>query len=262
MGNEIKEKVEVEVRRILCSEVEAHRKFIEGYSERLFRDAKWLFGAVAIFVAAGFTFLFGKSYYEFENKLLGNVKTQVDKYLVTEKIDESIAESLESKVVNLVEGIQTQKRIRESIQSILNASLGTELNKSVDQKIQEIKEISIKEQFIPKGTILPWYSQDKIPIGWAICDGSQGTPDLRNRFLMGAAVLSDVGKVSGSDSHRHGIHIDKSTGSPSATAHAPDKPNQEQFGNVNHTHRLVYDGMTEASNNIPPNVAVLFIMKL
>ena len=39
---------------------------------------------------------------------------------------------------------------------------------------------------LPKGTILGWYASAPPPPGWALCDGQQGTPDLRGRFLMGA----------------------------------------------------------------------------
>lgn len=38
---------------------------------------------------------------------------------------------------------------------------------------------------LPKGAIIMWYG-DKAPAGWAICDGSNGTPDLRGRFVVGA----------------------------------------------------------------------------
>lgn len=29
-----------------------------------------------------------------------------------------------------------------------------------------------------------------VPYGWAICDGTQGTPDLRNRFIIGSGIYS------------------------------------------------------------------------
>lgn len=39
---------------------------------------------------------------------------------------------------------------------------------------------------VPKGTILPWYgSSDSVPKGYALCNGQNGTPDLRGRFLVG-----------------------------------------------------------------------------
>ena len=39
---------------------------------------------------------------------------------------------------------------------------------------------------MPIGTILAYTGLlSKIPAGWHLCDGSAGTPDLRNQFLMG-----------------------------------------------------------------------------
>jgi hypothetical protein len=42
---------------------------------------------------------------------------------------------------------------------------------------------------IPSGTICIWYSSSSsIPSGWALCDGNNGTPDLRSRFIYGAGA--------------------------------------------------------------------------
>lgn len=39
----------------------------------------------------------------------------------------------------------------------------------------------------PKGGIIMWSgSISSIPKGWALCDGTNGTPDLRDRFIVGA----------------------------------------------------------------------------
>jgi hypothetical protein len=41
--------------------------------------------------------------------------------------------------------------------------------------------------FLPTGIICMWYgSVATIPTGWALCNGSNGTPDLRDRFVIGA----------------------------------------------------------------------------
>jgi microcystin-dependent protein len=37
---------------------------------------------------------------------------------------------------------------------------------------------------VPVGTIIAWNSTTP-PAGWAICDGQNGTPDLRGRFILG-----------------------------------------------------------------------------
>jgi len=37
---------------------------------------------------------------------------------------------------------------------------------------------------IPRGTIVMW-NGITAPSGWGLCDGTQGTPDLRGRFVLG-----------------------------------------------------------------------------
>ena len=60
--------------------------------------------------------------------------------------------------------------------------------------------VSQNESSIPKGTILPWYGKySDIPAGFALCDGSKGTPDLRNRFLVGAGSNYALGDMGGED---------------------------------------------------------------
>lgn len=52
---------------------------------------------------------------------------------------------------------------------------------------------------IPSGVILIWSgSSAAIPAGWLLCNGSSGTPDLRNRFIVGAGSTYSVGNKGGS----------------------------------------------------------------
>ena len=63
--------------------------------------------------------------------------------------------------------------------------------------------VSHTESSIPKGTILPWYGKSSdIPDGFALCDGTKGTPDLRNRFLVGAGSNYSLGDTGGEDQVR------------------------------------------------------------
>ncbi|HSQ18353.1 MAG TPA: hypothetical protein VLM83_11685 [Anaerolineales bacterium] len=39
---------------------------------------------------------------------------------------------------------------------------------------------------VPRGAIIMWYgSEGEIPDGWALCNGSKGTPNLKDRFIAG-----------------------------------------------------------------------------
>ena len=51
----------------------------------------------------------------------------------------------------------------------------------------------------PSGGIIMWSgSQASIPSGWVLCNGSNGTPDLRDRFVIGAGNNYSVGATGGS----------------------------------------------------------------
>jgi hypothetical protein len=51
----------------------------------------------------------------------------------------------------------------------------------------------------PAGVIVLWSgSIGSIPAGWVLCNGNNGTPDLRNRFVVGAGSTYAVGATGGS----------------------------------------------------------------
>lgn len=59
----------------------------------------------------------------------------------------------------------------------------------------------LNTRLVPSGVILMWSgSIATIPSGWLLCDGSNGTPNLRDRFVVGAGSTYAVGAVGGSDS--------------------------------------------------------------
>lgn len=64
---------------------------------------------------------------------------------------------------------------------------------------------SVKPYLVPSGTICLWHgSTSNIPAGWYLCNGANGTPDLRNRFVVGAGSAYSPGKTGGATSHSHG----------------------------------------------------------
>lgn len=52
----------------------------------------------------------------------------------------------------------------------------------------------------PIGTIVIWSgTADNIPTGWQLCDGTNGTPDLRDKFVLGAGTTHNVGETGGNE---------------------------------------------------------------
>lgn len=58
----------------------------------------------------------------------------------------------------------------------------------------------MKQYLVPKGTIVMW-SGSSAPEGWALCDGQQGRPDMRGRFVIGANSTYPQGTTGGSPTH-------------------------------------------------------------
>lgn len=145
----------------------------------------------------------------------------------------------------------------------------------------------------PSGGIILWSgSVASIPSGWLLCDGSSGTPDLRNRFVVGAGSTYAVGATGGADtvtlstsqipSHTHTFSATTSTnGAHTHTYQLPDlipngeRDNNQQFGDTTSAattssagdHNHTVSGTTAAAGsggsheNRPPYYALAYIMK-
>lgn len=88
---------------------------------------------------------------------------------------------------------------------------------------------------LPSGVILLWHGLiESIPSGWALCDGSNNTPDLRGRFIRGAA--GEAGGTGGASTHTHDDH---GSLSHSGTAVADHPSHTHAYTQVpNHTHPI------------------------
>lgn len=125
----------------------------------------------------------------------------------------------------------------------------------------------------PSGGIIIWSgASDAVPSGWALCDGANGTPDLRDRFVVGAGSTYAVGAKGGEavhtltenemPSHFHELGGERcvaevyntETNGPVWLANddPPDAPDPK-------TH---YTGGNQPHNNLPPYYALCYIMKL
>jgi len=141
---------------------------------------------------------------------------------------------------------------------------------------------------IPSGVILLWSgSIGSIPSGYVLCNGSNGTPDLRNRFVVGAGSTYAVDATGGSAdaivvSHTHTATSTSTvtdpghthpTGSSGAGAPTGSDLSQVGYGSGSSTGTAT-TGITVATTttnasagtsgtgaNLPPYYALCYIMK-
>jgi len=135
---------------------------------------------------------------------------------------------------------------------------------------------------VPSGGIIIWQgAANAIPTGYVICDGQNSTPDLRNRFVIGAGDTYSVGNYGGyADatviSHSHGAagshqhttsayrpywsEEDSETGWSTSTEWNPVASNRNIGGSAgSHTHGST--GVSGTNRNLPPFMALCYIMK-
>lgn len=101
---------------------------------------------------------------------------------------------------------------------------------------------------VPAGVILLWSgSIASIPSGWLLCNGSSGTPDLRDRFVVGAGSTYAVGATGGATtvtlstnnlpSHTHSISATGTTGTESVGhTHTFSGTTGTMSANASHSH--------------------------
>jgi hypothetical protein len=136
----------------------------------------------------------------------------------------------------------------------------------------------------PSGGIIIWSgSSASIPSGWLLCDGSSSTPDLRNRFVVGATSTYAVGATGGSADAIVVSHTHTATVTDAGHNHTISLTNQStQNGNTSGggtmpqsssstgTTSTATTGITVANSttgssgtnaNLPPYYALCYIMK-
>lgn len=138
---------------------------------------------------------------------------------------------------------------------------------------------------LPSGVIVMWSgSVASIPTGWFLCDGGNSTPDLRNRFVVGAGSTYNPGVTGGSAdailvSHTHTASSVVTDPGHSHTYTAPSGIGTGgDFGfnvlatTVSDNTSTAFTGITVATTinsagssgtnaNLPPYYALAYIMK-
>ena len=144
---------------------------------------------------------------------------------------------------------------------------------------------------VPSGAIIMWSgAANAIPNGYVLCDGNNSTPDLRNRFVVGAGSGSSysvddtggaasvtlatanlpshshtVSGTTGNDSHSHTIPSASSIGGGSRVTSQNSTGNTATTTSDTHSHSFSATtsnvGSGTAHENRPPYYALCYIMK-
>jgi hypothetical protein len=108
------------------------------------------------------------------------------------------------------------------------------------------------------GMILLWSgSIVSIPTGWHLCDGDEGTPDLRNNFVVGAGDSHSVDDTGGSELHAHGVTLGNHEHNISPGTGLAAGTNKKLTTDV-----AFLTGSTDEADGLPPYYALAYIMKL
>jgi hypothetical protein len=128
---------------------------------------------------------------------------------------------------------------------------------------------------VPPGAIMMWSgSIASIPSGYLLCDGTSGTPDLRNRFIVGAGSTYAVAATGGTAdavvvAHTHSIsdpghsHTINAGGTASNQLVSGGTVNLAGSSTSTATTNITVQsqGVSGTNQNLPPYYALAYIMK-
>jgi hypothetical protein len=141
-------------------------------------------------------------------------------------------------------------------------------------------DVAAQAYAFPSGGIIMWSgSVASIPSGWFLCNGSNGTPNLLNRFVLAAGSTYAVGATGGNKDAILVSHTHTATVSDPGHTHTADQPypgstaaNGGGYYGQGNTRSVTTSstGITVSNStvgvggtdaNMPPYYALAFIMK-
>ncbi len=118
---------------------------------------------------------------------------------------------------------------------------------------------------VPVGGIIMWSgATNNIPSGWALCDGQNGTPNLQDKFIVGAGNTYAVDATGGSAdatlvSHTHNLLYNHGSFGGSSGAVTPRSGNTPVTPGI--SGRVSTEGSSATNANLPPYYALAYIIK-
>lgn len=96
-----------------------------------------------------------------------------------------------------------------------------------------------------------------IPGNWHLCDGTEGTPNMVDRFVLGTATEAAIGTSGGSDTHQH------AAGTLAVAAHTTANDTAVTGAGARATTaNHVVSGNTADATTLPPWLKLAFIQRI
>jgi microcystin-dependent protein len=111
-----------------------------------------------------------------------------------------------------------------------------------------------------------WHgSIGSIPTGWVLCDGTLGTPDMRDRFVQGAGGALNLDDTGGAENHDHPFTGDMHTHLVATSHDCPGGGGISAWSagaDGNETLSEAATGTTDSVSGVPPFIALVFIKRI
>lgn len=119
------------------------------------------------------------------------------------------------------------------------------------------------DEVVPLGGIIQWSGAIiDIPSGYQLCDGTNGTPDLRDKFLIGAGDTYAVDEAGGDLNHTHPFNTEGHDHPNSGTVSVAGSGPNDAWDASNPSGNGGLDGFTSIGGALPPFLALAYIQRM
>lgn len=220
----------------------------------------------------------------------GKVSIAANKFLYSTAANVYSEGDITSAALNLLNKTSTST-MRSYLGLVIGTNSGQVITASADGMLPAMDARNLKNT-LPAGIIMMWSGTiSSIPSNFKLCDGKNGTPDLRDKFIVGAGSSYTPRNTGGETTHTHTVTVQNTTLTvdqmpshshyaaytnltPSGVDYggAPNEPLQpwnynnttnhfltsSQGGDQPHTHETT----VATASNLPPYYALAYIMSV
>ncbi len=250
---EDQEKLELEVRRVLASEVEGYRNHLQSQ----FRILTWGIGIILTIGALLLYFFLGNTFKDSKEQLIRNIDSKMIDYRIVENFKKRL------------EGVIEVTLDNENSKKIIDSKVDKSAKEAIDRKILEVERIireGLPQEIIgkislPHGAVIA-FNRDTCPSGWREYTPAYG------RFIRGIDRSGD-----NIDPHPRGERKPGSIQEDDLGSHFHSRPNDVHSGyqdgrawiasakHFSYANGNPFTGETGGRETRPVNVALLYCEK-